>query len=84
MAALKRLARRFNSVPGYCVVPDLPSPLPAMGAGRQSWRPTCTLAQELHAHGKLKLEEALIDASFTGAKKGVLRSGPPSAAKGRK
>jgi transposase len=42
------------------------------------------LAEELHARGKLELEEAFIDASFTGAKKGASRSGPPSAAKGRK
>ena len=42
------------------------------------------LAEELQARGKLQLEEAFIDASFTGAKKGALRSGPPSAAKGRK
>jgi hypothetical protein len=42
------------------------------------------LAEELHARGKLKLQEAFIDASFTGQKKGVSRSGPPSAAKGRK
>jgi len=42
------------------------------------------VAEELRARGKLDLEEAFIDASFTGAKKGALRSGPPSAAKGRK
>ena len=42
------------------------------------------LAAELHARGKLQLEEAFIDASFTGAKKGALPSGPPSAARGRK
>ena len=42
------------------------------------------LAEELHARGKLDLEEAFIDASFTEAKKGALRSGPPSVAKGRK
>jgi len=42
------------------------------------------LAEELRARGKLDLEEAFIDASFTGAKKGALRSGPPSVAKGRK
>ena len=42
------------------------------------------LAEELHARGKLELEEAFIDASFTGAKKRGLRSGPPSVAKGRK
>ena len=42
------------------------------------------LAEELQARGKLQLEEAFIDASFTGAKKGALRWGPPSAAKGRK
>src|SRR3989475_8778001 len=32
------------------------------------------LAEELHARGKLQLEEAFIDASFTGAKKGAARS----------
>ena len=42
------------------------------------------LARELQARGKLQLEEAFIDASFTGAKKGASRSGLPSAAKGRK
>jgi len=42
------------------------------------------LAEELQARGKLDLEEAFIDASFTGAKKGASRSVPPSAAKGRK
>ena len=42
------------------------------------------LAEELQARGKLQLEEAFIDASFTGAKKGASRSGPPSEAKGRK
>jgi transposase len=42
------------------------------------------LAEELRARGKLDLEEAFIDASFTGAKNGALRSRPPSVAKGRK
>jgi len=42
------------------------------------------LATGLQARGKLRLEEAFIDASFTGAKKGALRSGLLSAAKGRK
>ena len=42
------------------------------------------LAEELRARGKLDLEEAFIDASFTGAKKGASRWGPPNAAKGRK
>jgi len=42
------------------------------------------LAKELQAQGKLRLEEAFIDASFTGAKKGASRSGLPSGAKGRK
>ncbi len=42
------------------------------------------LAKELHARGELELEEAFIDASFTGAKKGGLRSGPPSVAKAQK
>jgi transposase len=42
------------------------------------------LAEELRARGKLQLEEAFIDASFTGAKKGAARSGPPNAARGRR
>lgn len=42
------------------------------------------LAEELQARGKLQLEEAFIDASFTGAKKGASPSGPPNAARGRK
>src|SRR5579862_1509826 len=42
------------------------------------------LAEELHARGKLNLEEAFIDASFAGAKKGASRSGPPNAARERK
>ena len=42
------------------------------------------LAEELHARGKLELEEGFIDASFTGAKKGALRSGPPSVARARR
>ena len=42
------------------------------------------LAEELHARGKLKLEEPFIDASFTGAKRGVSWPGPPSAARGRR
>jgi hypothetical protein len=43
-----------------------------------------TLAEQLQARGKLQLEEAFIDASFTGAKKGASRSGPPNAARERK
>jgi hypothetical protein len=42
------------------------------------------LAEELRGRGKLHLEEAFIDASFTGAKKGASRSGPPNAVRGRK
>jgi hypothetical protein len=42
------------------------------------------LAEELQARGRLQLEEAFIDASFTGAKKGASRSDPPNVAKGRK
>ena len=42
------------------------------------------LAEELQARGKLQLEEAFIDASFTGAKKGASQSGPPNAAKVRR
>jgi transposase len=42
------------------------------------------LAEELEARGKLDLEEAFIDASSTGAKKGASLLGPPNAAKERK
>jgi transposase len=42
------------------------------------------LAEELQARGKLHLEEASIDASFTGAKKGASRSDPPSVARAQK
>src|SRR5277367_6403286 len=65
-------------------VPDLPSPLPAVGAEGKLEGILRVLAEELHARGKLKLEEAFIDASFTGAKKGAARSGLPNAARGRK
>ena len=43
-----------------------------------------SLAEELQARGKLQLEEAFIDASFTGAKKGASRSDQPSAERERK
>ena len=42
------------------------------------------LAEELQARGKLNLEEAFIDASFAGAKKGGSPWGPPSGARARK
>ena len=42
------------------------------------------LAEELQARGKLQLEEAFIDASFTGAKKGGLAVGPTKRGKGTK
>jgi transposase len=42
------------------------------------------LAEKLQARGKLKLEEAFIDASFTGAKKGGLAVGPTKRGKGTK
>ena len=42
------------------------------------------LAGELPVRGKLHLQEAFIDASCTGAKKGASRSGLPSAARGQK
>ena len=42
------------------------------------------LAKELDDQGKLKLEEAFMDATFAGAQKGGLRSAPPGAAKARK
>jgi transposase len=45
------------------------------------WR---VLAEELPARGRLPREEAFIDASFPGARKGASGWGRPSAAKGRK
>jgi transposase len=42
------------------------------------------LAEELQARGKLQLEEAFIDASFTGQKRGASPAGPPNAAKVRR
>ena len=42
------------------------------------------LAEELQARGKLHLEEAFIDASFTGAKKGGLAVGTTKRGKGTK
>ena len=50
-------------------VRDLPSSLPAMGAEDKLERILRVLAEELHSRGKLEVEEAFIDASFTGAKK---------------
>jgi hypothetical protein len=76
------VARTAQQVP---TVPDLPSPFPAVGTNRQAGaRILRMLAEELQARGKLDLEEAFIDASFTGAKKGASRSGQPNAARGRK
>jgi hypothetical protein len=65
-------------------VPDLPPPLPAVGERGKLEDILRGLAEELHARGKLQLDEAFIDASFTGAKKGASRSGPPSAAREQK
>ena len=50
----------------------------------QQWVREGKLEGILHARGKLEVEEAFIDASFTGAKKGALRSGPPNVARERK
>jgi hypothetical protein len=66
------------------VITDLPSPFPTVGAGGQTGAHLTHVARELQAREKLDLEEAFIDASFTGAKKGALRSGPPDAARGAK
>ena len=42
------------------------------------------LARHLHERGKLNLEEAFVDATFAGAKKGALPSARPSAARARR
>src|SRR5437899_6386983 len=56
--AVARTAQEISAVP------DLPSPFPALGAGGQTG--THLARQELQARGRLQLEEAFIDASFTG------------------
>ena len=65
-------------------VPDLPSSFPAVGAAGQVGTHLAYLAEKLQARGKLQLEEAFIDASFTGAKKEPSRSGPANVARERK
>jgi len=52
--------------------------------GKKLERILRVLAEELHARGKLRLEEAFIDASFTGAKKRGLAVGPTKRGKGTK
>ena len=42
------------------------------------------LARHLREQGKLKLEEAFVDATFASAKKGALPLVPPAAARGRR
>ena len=55
-------------------VPDLATAVSSSGCGKvregKLERILHELAEELQARGKLQLEEAFIDASFTGAKKG--------------
>src|SRR6266852_1502578 len=55
------------------------------GCGRASWNASCGYwPRSCMPEENWELEEAFIDASFSGAKKGVLQSGPPGAGKGRK
>ncbi len=42
------------------------------------------LAWHLREQGKLKLEEAFVDATLASAKKGALASAPPAGARGRR
>ncbi len=42
------------------------------------------LAGELHVRGRLKLDEAFVDATFASAKKGAWRLGQPGVARGRR
>lgn len=42
------------------------------------------LAEHLHSHGKLNLDEGFVDATFASAKKGVLQSVPRAEARGRR
>src|SRR2546430_4648657 len=76
--AVARTAQEISAVP------DLPSRFQHWVREGKLERILRVLAEELQARGRLQLEEAFIDASFTGAKKGASQSGPPNAAKGRK
>jgi hypothetical protein len=76
--AVARTAREISAVP------DLPSRFQQWVREGKLERILRALAKELQARGKLQLKEAFIDASSTGAKKGASRSGPLSAARGRK
>lgn len=71
--------RELGQIP---TVPDVPSPVSSSGCGKDKLeRILRVLAEELHARGRLRVEEAFIDASFTGAKKGASRSVPRAVAK---
>ena len=61
------VARPRQEIPA---VPDLPSSVPTVGTGGKLEHILGALAEELQARGKLDPEEAFIDASFTGAKRG--------------
>src|SRR5713101_2687284 len=66
--AVARAAQEISAVP------DLPPPLPAMGCGRANWKASCAYwPRSCTPEENLQLEEAFIDASFTGAKKGGAR-----------
>src|ERR1700739_747728 len=76
--AVARATREISAVP------DLPPPLQQWVREGRLEPILRVLSEEWQARGKLQPEEAFIDASCTGAKKGASRSGPRNAAKGRK
>jgi len=76
-------ARSGGTAQEISAVPNLPPPLPAVGTEGKLEEILRVLAEQLHARGKLELEEGFIDASFTGQKRG-LAVGPTKRGKGTK
>lgn len=73
-----RIAQQISAVP------DLPSPLPAVGAGRQTGRHLARSGGGIARPWKIGPGGGFHRRLLHGGKKGALRSGPPSVAKGRK
>ena len=72
-----------GTTPGQVsAVPDLPPPLPALGAGRYAGQGLASLGRGSAGARALDLAETFIDASFSGAKKRAVRLVQHAAAKG--
>lgn len=65
-------------------IPDLPPPLPAVGARRRAGTHLAGPSQGVASPRETSTGGGFYPLSFTGAKKGASQSGPPSAAKERK